>query len=83
VIDPSNLADFASTTVVGYRADAPLTELLGLDADRKNPAWNLTSQVRGIAFAKRASTVGRHEPHCEHHARERCEHHRPRDEEKF
>jgi hypothetical protein len=39
--------------------------------------------LRGIAFAKRASTVGRHEPHCEHHARERCEHHRPRDEEKF
>jgi hypothetical protein len=57
VIDPSNLADFASTTVVGYRADAPLTELLGLDADRKNPAWNLTSQVRGIAFAKGTRSV--------------------------
>lgn len=57
VIDPSNLAGFSATTVLGYRPDAPLTDLLGFDADRKNPAWNLNSQVRGIVFARGTRSV--------------------------
>jgi hypothetical protein len=57
VIDPSNLVDFATTTVLGYQPEAPLTDLLGVDPARKNPVWNLTTQVRGILFAKGTRSV--------------------------